>query len=173
MREPSLPSTAMPRRALGRTAAGLLAAPALLTRPAVAQQRTAFDLILAAGAVAAFAEILRIHDIGQEFFAPGEFGFFVPSNDAIARLRPAQTNPLRENKAYARHVVLSHITDYQGVIDAFGGSGTRREVRTLAGGTVNIDTSVTPPRLGGHVISFMNVRATNGFCHLLEGVLGT
>lgn len=173
MREPSLPSPAMPRRALGRTAAGLLAAPVLLARPAVAQQRTAFDLILAAGAVAAFAEILRIHDIGQEFFAPGEFGFFVPSNDAIARLRPAQTNPLRENKEFARHVVLSHITDYQGVIDAFGGSGTRREVRTLAGGTVNIDTSVTPPRLGGHVISFMNVRATNGFCHLLEGVLGT
>ncbi len=166
------------RRSLGLVAGGVaLAAPALLAlRPsqAVAQGQTALDLIKSAPAVSFFAEILKNHGLEREFAEAGSFGFFIPVNGAIERVPALQVERFRKDKEYAQRVVLNHITDYGGLINGFGGSNAQSDVqsvRTKAGFTLTLVTGSGIPRLAGYPITYMNIRASNGYCHALDGVL--
>jgi uncharacterized surface protein with fasciclin (FAS1) repeats len=166
------------RRSLGRIAGGVvLAAPSLLmlrSSPAAAQARSALDLIKTAPAVSIFADILKTHDLEQEFSSPGSFGFFVPINAAIERVPALLVERFRGDKEYARKVVLNHITDFGTMVNGFGGSERTTEtqsVRTKAGYTLTLVTGSGSPRIGGYPITYTNIQASNGYCHALDGVL--
>jgi uncharacterized surface protein with fasciclin (FAS1) repeats len=166
------------RRGLGLAASGIvLAAPTLLafrSSPAAAQTRSALDLIKSAPAVSNFAEILKNHGLEQEFNAAGSFGFFIPVNGAIQRASALQIERFRADKEYARNVVLNHITEFDAVISGFGGTGTSasQRIRTKAGNTLTLVTGgSSPPTFAGYPITYTNIRASNGYCHALDGVL--
>jgi uncharacterized surface protein with fasciclin (FAS1) repeats len=166
------------RRGLGSAmGSNALTAPALLalrSSPAVVQARTALDLIRSAPAVSYFAEILESHGLGQDFSAAGSFGFFIPVNGAIERVPALQLERFLADKAYARQVLLNHITDFGGMINGFGGSeGTMesQRIRTKAGYTLTLVKSSGSPRLAGYPITSTISQASNGYCHALDGVL--
>jgi uncharacterized surface protein with fasciclin (FAS1) repeats len=166
------------RRGLGLAVGGIvLAMPALLairSSPAAAQARSALDLIKSAPAVSNFAEILKNHGLEQEFSAAGSFGFFIPVNGSIERASALQIERFRTDKEFARNVVLNHITDYDDVISGFGGTGTSasQRIRTKAGNTLTlVSGGSSPPTLAGYPITYTNIRASNGYCHALDGVL--
>ncbi|MBC9205228.1 fasciclin domain-containing protein [Roseomonas aerophila] len=166
------------RRSFVLAAGGFaVAAPALLAlRPsrAVAQARSALDLIKSAPAVSIFAEIIKNHGLEEEFSASGSFGFFIPVNGAIERVPALQVERFRGDKEYARKVVLNHITDFSAMINGFGGSeGTSesQRIRTKAGYSLTLVTGSGQPRLAGFPITYTNIQASNGYCHALDGVL--
>lgn len=165
------------RRHLALTACGaLMMGPtcvALYPSTATAQARSALDLIRMAPSVSYFAEILKNHGLEEEFSAAGSFGFFIPVNGAIERVPSLQVERFRRDKEYARQVVLNHITDFTGVINGFSGVGgsSSDSVRTRAGYTLTLVTGAGPPRIAGYPITYMNIRASNGYCHAIDGVL--
>lgn len=171
-------SGATGRRSLVMAAGASLLAPAILpfrSSPARAQTNTAYDLISSARAASIFAEIIKTHGLESDFRAPGNFGFFVPVNGAIERTPALQVERFRRDKEYARQVLLNHITDYGETISAFSGGreGTQdsQQVKTKAGYTLTLVTGSGPPRIGGYPITYMNIRASNGYCHAIDGVL--
>ncbi|MXP66048.1 hypothetical protein E0493_22140 [Roseomonas sp. M0104] len=166
------------RRPLGVAAIGAALAPTALSLravPAVAQSRTAYDLINSARAVSMFAEILKNHNLASEFSAQGDFGFFIPVDGAIERVPALVVERFRRDKEYARQIVLNHITDYTGLISMFEGqqgmTGQSQKVKTRAGYTLTLEMGAGLPRLGGYPITYTNIRGSNGYCHALDGVL--
>lgn len=180
--EPS-PSTSINRRRFGRAVAGgMLALPAILapTSSAVAQQargqaRTAYDLIVSAKLVSIFSEAIRKNGAEAEFRAAGRFGFFVPLDSAVEKLPAAQLERFRSDKEFARQLLFNHITDFSGAITIFGkpqeSSWETRNVRTKAGRTVPLVTGGGPARIGSQPVVYSNIRASNGMCHAIDGVL--
>jgi uncharacterized surface protein with fasciclin (FAS1) repeats len=166
------------RRGLGLAVGGIvLATPALLalrSSPAAAQARSALDLIKSAPAVSSFVEILKNHGFEKEFSAAGSFGFFIPVNGAIQRVSALQIERFRADKEFARNVVLNHITNFGNIINGFGGTGTSasQPIRTKAGNTLTlVSGGSSPPTLAGYPVTYTNIRARNGYCHALDGVL--
>jgi uncharacterized surface protein with fasciclin (FAS1) repeats len=166
------------RRSVAMAAGASLLAPALLSfRPsrAAAQTGTAYDLISSARAASIFADIIKTHGLEDEFRTGGNFGFFVPVNGAIERTPALQVERFRRDKEYARQVVLNHVTDYGEMINGFSGgregNQESQQVKTKAGYTLTLVTGSGPPRIGGYPITYMNIRASNGYCHAIDGVL--
>lgn len=158
------------------TCSGLLAAPAYLAlcpSAATAQARSALDLIRMAPSVSHFEEIVKNHGLEEEFSAAGDLGFFIPLNGAIEQLPSLQVERFRRDKEYARKVVLNHITDFGDVITGFSGAGgsSSQPVRTKAGNALTLVYGSGPPKLAGYTITYTNIRASNGYCHALDGVL--
>lgn len=173
-----LRSGVLTRRSMNIAVGASLLAPALLSfraAPAVAQARTAYDLISSARAVSIFAGIIKTHGLEDEFRAAGDFGFFIPVNGGIERVPALQVERFRRDKEYARQVVLNHITDFGEVIDGFSGGreGNQevQQVKTKAGYTLTLVTGSGIPRIGGYPITYTNIRASNGYCHAIDGVL--
>lgn len=163
------------RRVLGLGGSMALLAPAILSgpsRPARAQARNAYDLIGSSPAVSGFAQIIKTHGMEEAFQAPGAFGFFVPLNAALERTSALQLERFRADKAYARQIILNHITDYEGLVSAFIGQGTgsTTQVRTKAGKSLMLTTGVGTPRIDGQTITYSNIPASNGRCHAIDGV---
>lgn len=173
----SLASGVMSRRCLNLAAYGtLLATPAYLAvRPssATAQARSAFDLMRSAPSASHFAQIIMNHRFEEDFGKDGDFGFFIPLNGAIEQLPALQVERFRRDRDYARQVVLNHITDFGEVINGFSGVGgaLTQPVRTKAGYTLTLVYGSGPPRIAGYNITYTNIRASNGYCHALDGVL--
>jgi uncharacterized surface protein with fasciclin (FAS1) repeats len=165
------------RRCLSLAAySALLAAPAYMAfRPsaATAQARSALDLMRLAPSVSYFAEIVKNHGLEEEFSAAGDFGFFIPLNGAIEQVPALQVERFRRDREYARQIVLNHITDFGDVINGFSGVGgsLSQRVRTKAGHTLTLVYGSGPPRIAGYTITYTNIRASNGYCHALDGVL--
>jgi uncharacterized surface protein with fasciclin (FAS1) repeats len=161
------------------TAAGAsLLAPAIIPfrpSPAIAQTSTAYDRISSARAASIFADIIKTHGLEGEFRAQGNFGFFVPVNGAIERTPALQVERFRRDKDYARQVVLNHVTDFGEMIDGFSGgregNQETQQLKTKAGYTLTLVTGSGTPRIGGYPITYMNIRASNGYCHAIDGVL--
>jgi uncharacterized surface protein with fasciclin (FAS1) repeats len=171
-------SSILKRRSVVTAAGASLLAPAILAirpSPAAAQTSTAYDLISSARAASIFAEVIKTHGLEEDFRAAGSFGFFVPVNAAIERTPALQVERFRRDKEYARQVVLNHITNFGEMINGFTGgregNEESRQVKTKAGYTLTLVTGNGPPRIGGYPITYMNIRASNGFCHALDGVL--
>ncbi|HWL83212.1 MAG TPA: fasciclin domain-containing protein [Roseomonas sp.] len=169
---------AISRRSFGVAAAGAALAPAVLSlrsTPAVAQSRSALDLIGSARYVSIFAQVVKNHNLEEEFSAPGEFGFFIPLNAAVERVPALVVERFRRDKEYARQIVLNHITDYSGMIsNVFAQQGSSTDfvqVKTKAGFTLTLEMGSGLPRLAGYPITYTNIRASNGYCHALDGVL--
>jgi uncharacterized surface protein with fasciclin (FAS1) repeats len=173
-----LRSGALKRRSVAMAAGASLFAPAILSfrpSPAVAQEKTAYDLISSARAVSIFADIIKTHGLEDDFRAAGNFGFFIPVNGAIERVPALQVERFRRDKEYARQVILNHITDFGQMIDGFSGGreGNQelQQVKTKAGYTLTLVTGSGQPRIGGYPLTYMNIRASNGYCHAIDGVL--
>jgi len=160
-----------------RLALAALGAPVLLSPfPAVAQAKpeTADALIRSAVRVSLFADAIKEHGLESAFRAQGRFGFFIPLNSAMEKLAGGTIERLRRDKEYARQVILNHITDFAGAITFMGkleNSRDLRNVKTMAGNTLQITTGGGPPRIGGQPIVYNNIRASNGMCHAIDGVL--
>lgn len=171
-------NTATGRRAFGLAAFGALAAPAIVTlgaKPAAAQDTTAFSLIEGAASVSLFAGAMKTHGLDAEFKAPGNFGFFIPANHGVERVSAAVVARFQRDKDFARQLLLNHITDFRGMINAFPGAntsgGSGDTVRTQAGNSYTLWTGAALPRIGGNPIIYMNHRVSNGFVHVIDGVL--
>lgn len=166
------------RRSLVIAARASLLAPVVLPfwQPSAhAQTSTAYDLIGSAHATSIFAEIIKTHGLEADFRAAGNFGFFVPVNGAIERTPALQVERFRRDKEYARQVLLNHITDFGEMINGFSGgregNQDTQQVKTKAGYTLTLVTGSGAPRIGGYPITYMNIRASNGYCHAIDGVL--
>jgi uncharacterized surface protein with fasciclin (FAS1) repeats len=165
------------RRSVAIAAGASLLAPAILPfypSPATAQTGTAYDLIEAAPPVSIFAELIKTHGLEGEFRSQGSFGFFVPVNEAIERSPALLVERFRNDKEYARQILLNHVTDFGQMINGFGGRQENQQsqpVRTRAGQTLRLVTGGGIPRIGGYPITYTNVRASNGYCHAIDGVL--
>jgi uncharacterized surface protein with fasciclin (FAS1) repeats len=172
--EPSL----MKRRSVALGTGALLLSPAILPlypRSASAQSRTAYDLIESARAVSIFAQIIKTHGFEDDFRAQGNFGFFIPVDAAIERTPVLLVERFRNDKEYARKVIMNHITDYGEMVNGFSGGreGNQevQQVKTKAGYTLTLVTGSGAPRIGGYPIIYTNIRASNGYCHAIDGVL--
>jgi uncharacterized surface protein with fasciclin (FAS1) repeats len=80
----------------------------------------------------------------------------------------------RNDKEYARQILLNHVTDFGQMINGFGGRQENQQsqpVRTRANQTWRLVTGGGIPRIGGYPITYTNVRASNGYCHAIDGVL--
>lgn len=168
----------MKRRSVTIGTGALLLSPAVLPffpRPARSQSRTAYDLIESARAVSIFAQIIKSHGFESEFSAQGNLGFFIPVDGAIERTPALMVERFRNDKEYARKVVLNHITDYGEMINGFSGGreGNQevQQVKTKAGYSLTLVTGSGAPRIGGYPIIYTNIRASNGYCHAIDGVL--
>jgi uncharacterized surface protein with fasciclin (FAS1) repeats len=168
----------MNRRSLILGTGGSITAAAMLpfiASPASAQPRTAYDLIGSARAASIFAEVIKSHGLEDQFRAQGNFGFFIPVNAAIERAPALQVERFRRDKDYAQQVILNHITDYGQMIDVFSGGSEGNQmsqrVKTRAGYTLTLVTETGAPRIGGHPIIYTNIRASNGYCHAIDGIL--
>lgn len=172
-------SDAVSRRSLGMAAMGAVLAPAVLSfraLPAAAQQSTAYDLIRSSKYTSMFADTIRTHNLEGEFTAPGPFGFFIPLDSAVERLPALIIERFRRDKEYARQSLLNHITNYtEPVCNLSCSTGNMpsevHAIRTRAGNNFSLEEGTGLPRLGGFPITYANMRASNGYCHTLDGVL--
>jgi uncharacterized surface protein with fasciclin (FAS1) repeats len=161
------------RRLLGLAGLTTLATPSVI-RPAAAQEgRTALDLINRTPAVSHFAEFIK--NLGlEEQFSSGRHGYFIPVDAAVERIPALQVERYRSDKELGRQTVLNHVTDFTQPIAGWAGFQTSEifRVRTLAGRNVTVNvTGLRLPTIGGHPITYMNYRASNGLCHAIDGVL--
>jgi uncharacterized surface protein with fasciclin (FAS1) repeats len=161
------------RRLLGLTGLTTLATPFIL-RPTAAQgDRTALDLINRTPAVSYFAQFIKNQGL-EERFSTGQHGYFIPVDAAVERMPALQVDRYRSDKELGRQTVLNHVTDFTQPIAGWAGTSTSESfrVKTLAGRTVTINVSgMKLPTIGGHPITYMNYRGSNGLCHAIDGVL--
>ena len=161
------------RGVLGHTGLTALATPFLLRHAAAQEGRTALELINRTPAVSYFAEFIKNQGL-QEQFSTGQYGYFIPVDAAVERIPALQVDRYRSDKELGRQTVLNHVTDFTRPIAGWAGDGTSESIRvkTLAGRTVTINVSgMKLPTIGGHPITYMNYRVSNGMCHAIDGVL--
>jgi uncharacterized surface protein with fasciclin (FAS1) repeats len=161
------------RRLLGLTSLTALGTPFILRHAAAQEGRTALELINRTPAVSYFAEFIKNQGL-QEQFSTGQYGYFIPVDAAVERIPALQVDRYRSDKELGRQTVLNHVTDFTRPIAGWAGDGTSESIRvkTLAGRTVTINVSgMKLPTIGGHPITYMNYRVSNGMCHAIDGVL--
>ena len=161
------------RRVLGLTGLTTLAIPFIFRRAAAQEGRTALELINRTPAVSYFAEFIKNQGL-EEQFSTGQHGYFIPVDAAVERIPALQVDRYRSDKELGRQTVLNHVTDFTRPIAGWAGDNTSESfrVKTLAGRTVTISVSgMKLPTIGGHPITYMNYRVSNGMCHAIDGVL--
>jgi uncharacterized surface protein with fasciclin (FAS1) repeats len=161
------------RRQLAFASMTALAAPSVIRSAAGQEGRTALDLINRTPAISHFADFIK--NLGlEEQFATGQHGYFIPVDAAVERIPALQADRYRSDKELGRQTVLNHVTDFTNPITGWAGfawSDSAR-VKALAGRTLTLASSgMSIPRIGGHPITYMNYRASNGLCHAIDGVL--
>jgi uncharacterized surface protein with fasciclin (FAS1) repeats len=161
------------RRQLAVASVTALAVPSVIRSAAGQDGRTALDLITRTPAVSYFAEFIKNQGL-EEQFSTGQHGYFIPVNAAVERLPGLQVDRYRSDKELGRQTVLNHVTDFTNPIAGWAGDAWRESftVKTLAGRTLTLNTSgMSLPRVGGHPITYMNYRVSNGMCYAIDGVL--
>ncbi|HEV2642553.1 MAG TPA: fasciclin domain-containing protein, partial [Candidatus Elarobacter sp.] len=99
-----------------------------------------------------------------------KFTLFAPTDDAFAKLTPAQLDALKSDTTRLRKLLLNHVVS--GAIDT-------REIlklktaRTLEGSRIRLEYEGGHPTVNDNVIVQPGILASNGFIYGIAGVIGS
>jgi uncharacterized surface protein with fasciclin (FAS1) repeats len=150
--------------ALGMAAVGSACAPVGGSDDivAVASGNEDFSTLVAAVSAAGLVETLQ---------GPGPFTVFAPTNDAFAAL-PAGTVDtllLPQNREQLAGILAYHVVP--GRITAAQLAGQRGTLTTVQGETIQVDATGAGVTVNGVNVVAVDVAASNGVIHVIDGVL--
>lgn len=162
------------RRHLGAAAASI-AAGVLHTESARAQSANLLSVIQHSPMTSRFAELLKNSGAEGEFSQSGRRTAFIPSNGAIEQIPAIRMQDFLGNKAKLRTLILNHLVEgampINLTISDSGNMGTD-QFRSLGGQVVAVSFgSGGVPRVNGVPVVLANVAASNGFVHVISGVI--
>jgi len=139
----------------------LPAAPTLPTIAEIATGAETFGTLLTAVEAAGLTALLLDP-------AAGPFTVFAPTDDAFADVDSAALEALLEDVPALTRVLRHHIVDGKfGAEQVLGAP----EHTSLAGTTLAVDATTTPPTIGGAGITATDLEASNGYVHVIDTVL--
>lgn len=129
------------------------------------------DTAVAAGQFKTLAAALTAADLITTLKGKGPFTVFAPTDEAFAKL-PAGTveNLLKpENKEKLKAILLYHVVS--GKVPASKVAGLNgKEVKTVQGGTLKVDTS-NGVKVNSSTVVKTDIKAKNGIIHVIDTVL--
>jgi transforming growth factor-beta-induced protein len=154
--------------------AAMLGTAALAQHPSDASATTARrDIVATATAAGQFATLLaavKAAGLADTLSGKGPFTVFAPTDAAFAKLdKDTLASLLKpENKAKLTAILTYHVVAGQLPAAALAG---KREVTTLQGATLPVETAKSGVRIGAAGVVSADVAATNGVVHAIDTVL--
>jgi uncharacterized surface protein with fasciclin (FAS1) repeats len=140
---------------------------------AQAQQGNLWQVISAAPQAVRFVQLARMAGAESDMAHDRPISCFIPSNGALERMSAFRLAEIMRDQGQARRLVQNHLTTWAQPVNLATatqmGTDTFRSVSGLA---LALDYgSGALPRINGQPIIFANVRAGNGYVHVIDGVL--
>jgi uncharacterized surface protein with fasciclin (FAS1) repeats len=150
---------------------GMLAAAAALGLTSSAMAGDIVDTAVAAGQFNTLAAALKAAGLVDTLKGPGPFTVFAPTDDAFKKLPAGTVESLLkpENKDQLVKVLTYHVVP--GKVMSSSLSGKKTEVRTVEGGTLEIDASAGGVTVDDAKVVSADVAADNGVIHVIDTVV--
>jgi uncharacterized surface protein with fasciclin (FAS1) repeats len=129
--------------------------------------KTIIDTITAAGNYKTLLAVLKTASFMDTLRTPGPYTLFAPTDEAFARLSPAQLKALLKDVRRLKTIVTYHVV-----------SGTLAaqdvkpgELRSVEGSYLTVEVQAGHVLLNGARIVQGNIAASNGFIHAIDTLL--
>jgi uncharacterized surface protein with fasciclin (FAS1) repeats len=152
-------------------AAGLAA---VVCSPALAQSpppATIVDLAAQDKNLSIFSAALHTTGLDEALRSQGPYTVFAPTDDAFAKMSPADRGALTNDPARMRLMLLGHIANGVTLIHPTAGAVARGSVPTDDGGTLSFGGTPDRPTVGGAGVVKADMRAGNGVLTTLDRVV--
>eukprot|EP01050_Picozoa_sp_SAG11_P007984 SAG11_NODE_683_length_7747_cov_3.047463_1_plen_316_part_00 len=138
--------------------------------PTPTRAQTIIDLAVATPSLSTLVAAVTAGDLVETLSGPGPFTVFAPSNEAFARLPPAELARLLapENQAELVNLLTYHVAS--GDVRA-GDLSNGQQVETLQGQDVGVTILGSRVLIGDGEVTTADVLATNGVVHIIDEVL--
>jgi uncharacterized surface protein with fasciclin (FAS1) repeats len=160
------------RAAACRSLVGCLVA-LILTAPALAQPRPATVLDLAAQQknLTTFVTAVRTAGLDDTLRGAGPITIYAPTDDAFARMPPAERDSLMSDPARLKALLLGHVVNDMVLIHQGDSTITSGSVTTAAGRELSFGGDSDHPMVGGAHVVQADLRAGNGAITTVDKVM--
>ncbi len=147
---------------------------AVLSAPAGAQSSPPATIVALATqdkSLSTFAAALHATGLDEALKGDGPYTVFAPTDEAFAKLPPADRAMLTNDPARMRLLLLGHIVNGVTLVHPTPGTVARGSVPTDDGGTLSFGGTADHPTVGGAGVVKADVRVGNGVLTTLDRVV--
>ncbi len=129
------------------------------------------DTAVGAGNFTALVAAVQAAGLVEALKGPGPFTVFAPSDEAFAKLPPAELAKLLapEGKAALTRILTYHVVP--GVVLSSDLAGRKTHPRSLQGATLRVDATGAGLRVDAARVVAADIEASNGVIHVIDTVL--
>jgi len=145
-----------------------LAALTLALGSAQAASKTIVDVAISDPQFSTLVAALKAAGLVETLSGKGPFTVFAPTNAAFAKIPKADLDKLLADKAALTKVLTYHV-----VAGKYAGGAVKKmkTLKTVEGSELNVAVMGKTLEVGGAKVLKANVRASNGYIHVIDTVL--